>query len=181
MESVMNFLADYYIWFFVGALVLCFALIGFIIDARKKKKNEFKGEEIATSTNTTENVQTPTSTEPQVVGTTVEVGGEATLGTQNTVSDSTMEINDIPIAPTSPVAPETKVEFYSGPVEMPTAEPAPMNTPNPEPTSTVTIGEPISFDNTASSVAEPVVPVQPVQGTVSTPQPENTNNQNNIN
>ena len=44
MNSVMNFLADYYIWFFVAALLLSFALIGFIIDTKKKQKNEFKGD-----------------------------------------------------------------------------------------------------------------------------------------
>ena len=44
MENVMNFLADNYIWFFVAAGILCFALIGFIIESRKKQKNEFKGD-----------------------------------------------------------------------------------------------------------------------------------------
>ena len=40
MESVMSFLADNYIWFFVVAGVLCFALIGFIIDSKKKGDEE---------------------------------------------------------------------------------------------------------------------------------------------
>ena len=44
MDSVMNFLADNYIWFFVAAGVLLFALIGFIIDSKKKQKSEFKGD-----------------------------------------------------------------------------------------------------------------------------------------
>lgn len=176
MESVMNFLADYYIWFFVGAVVLCFALIGFIIDARKKKKNEFKGEAI-NEPNTQNVTPTPVSNEPQVVGNTVNVGGEATLGTTNTVSDSTMEINDIPMAPTNPQVEEpAKVEFYAGPVEMPTVEQAPVNNTIPTSNETATIGEPISFDN--SAVSQPVAPeVAPVQqDTV-----QNTNNQNNIN
>lgn len=176
MESVMNFLADYYIWFFVGAVVLCFALIGFIIDARKKKKNEFKGEAITEPVNNV-NVQTPVANEPQVVGNTVNMGGEATLGTQNTVSDTTMEINDIPIATPKVEVPEQKVEFYSGPVEMPAAEPAPINNVQTNPTPTATIGEPISYDN-ATTVATPVTPIEPVQ----TVQPvENSNNENNIN
>ena len=170
MESVMNFLADYYIWFFVGALVLCFALIGFIIDARKKKKNEFKGGTIEeTTATTTTNVQTPTN-EPQVVGSTVNVGGEATLGVTNTVSDSTMEINDIPMAPQPQAVPEeTKVEFYQGPVEMPTAQPAPIsNETTAMPSQPVTIGEPISFD---ANAVQPAMPTQQ----------ENTNNTNNLN
>lgn len=175
MESVMNFLADYYIWFFVGAIVLCFALIGFIIDARKKKKNEFKGEAIS-EPNTQNAPATPVSNEPQVVGSTVNVDG-ATLGTSNTVSDSTMEINDIPMAPTTPQVEEpAKVEFYAGPVEMPTVEQAPVNNMAPTSNETSTIGEPISFDNSAVTqpVTQEVAPVQ--QDTI-----QNTNNQNNIN
>ncbi len=174
MESVMNFLADYYIWFFIGALVLCFALIGFIIDARKKKKNEFKGEAIA-EPNVTENVQQVTNNQPQVVGNTVNMEGEATLGSTNTVSDSTMEINDIPMTSTNPV-PETKVEFYSGPVEMPTAEPAPVNNEVSNQAQTAaTIGEPISFDtNVQTTNPAPMQNVTPNSET-------NTNNPTNMN
>lgn len=40
MEEVLSFLADNYKWFMIGAAVLLFALIGFIVDGRKKKKNE---------------------------------------------------------------------------------------------------------------------------------------------
>lgn len=175
MESVMNFLADYYIWFFVGALVLCFALIGFIIDARKKKKNEFKGEAITEPTNVAPTATTQTTNEPQVVGNTVNVGGEATLGANtNTVSDSTMEINDIPMAPTTQT-PETKVEFYSGPVEMPTPEPAPVESaPIAEQPSSVTIGEPISFNSVPTQA-----PVEPTQTTETPNVTDNTNNPNN--
>lgn len=100
MDSVMNFLADNYIWFFVAAGVLLFALIGFIIDSKKKQKSEFKGESIE------ENKE-----EPVVVGETTSVGGEAVLGSsslnnestseiaeQSSPSENTMEINDIPLA-----------------------------------------------------------------------------------
>ncbi|NLC47999.1 MAG: hypothetical protein GX758_01385 [Tenericutes bacterium] len=40
MEVVLSFLADNFKWFMIGAAVLLFALIGFIVDGRKKKKNE---------------------------------------------------------------------------------------------------------------------------------------------
>lgn len=46
MESVMVFLSENYLYFFIAAIVLCFALIGFLIDSSRKKKNEFKGESI---------------------------------------------------------------------------------------------------------------------------------------
>lgn len=37
MENVLNFLADYYLYFMIGAVVLLFALIGFAVQGRKKK------------------------------------------------------------------------------------------------------------------------------------------------
>lgn len=135
MNSVMNFLADYYIWFFVAALLLSFALIGFIIDTKKKQKNEFKGESIETTNST------PTST-PEVIGETVNVGAEAVLGGNNTttlesinpapVSDETMEINDIPFNEVS-----TPVESVNS-VPEPTMQ---------APTESVTIGSPITSED----------------------------------
>ena len=40
MDKVLSFLADNYKWFMLAAVVLLFALIGFIVDGKKKKKNE---------------------------------------------------------------------------------------------------------------------------------------------
>ena len=136
MNSVMNFLAGYYIWFFVAALLLSFALIGFIIDTKKKQKNEFKGESIETPNNA------PAST-PEVIGQTVNVGPEAVLGGNNTtttlesinpapVSDETMEINDIPFNDVS-----TPVENVNQ-----TVEPI-----NQTPTENITIGSPITSED----------------------------------
>lgn len=136
MNSVMNFLADYYIWFFVAALLLSFALIGFIIDTKKKQKNEFKGESIETTNNA------PTST-PEVIGETVNVGPEAVLGGNNNtttlesinpapVSEETMEINDIPFNEVS-----TPVENVNQ-----TVEPI-----NQTPTENITIGSPITSED----------------------------------
>ena len=156
MESVMDFLAEYYIWFFVAAGILCFALIGFIIDARKKKKNEFKGESISEVAQVQNTVPTESS---EVVGSTVNVGGEATLGTVNNNQsvEATMEINDIPMAPSVPTSENTPIEFYSGPVEMPAAQPAPTPIDNQivnNSQQAPIIGEPISVDNTVQSQVE---------------------------
>ena len=136
MNSVMNFLADYYIWFFVAALLLSFALIGFIIDTKKKQKNEFKGESIETPNNA------PAST-PEIVGETVNVGPEAVLGGNNNtttlesinpapVSEETMEINDIPFNDVS-----TPVENVNQ-----TVEPI-----NQTPTENITISSPITSED----------------------------------
>ena len=99
MESVMNFLAEYYIWFFVAAIVLCFALIGFIIDSKKKQKGEVKNNtldstpEMSIPVNNTmdmnnglENTVTKTESAPNMIGNNEPVN-----------MDATMEINDIPI------------------------------------------------------------------------------------
>ena len=40
MDSILSFLADNYKWFMLAAVILLFALIGFIVDGKKKKKNE---------------------------------------------------------------------------------------------------------------------------------------------
>lgn len=136
MNSVMNFLADYYIWFFVAALLLSFALIGFIIDTKKKQKNEFKGESIETPNNA------PAIT-PEVIGQTVNVGPEAVLGGNNNtttlesinpapVSEETMEINDIPFNDVS-----TPVENVNQTVE-------PINQTH---TENITIGSPITSED----------------------------------
>lgn len=40
MDTLLNFLADHYLWFMIGAGFLLLALIGFMADGRKKKKAE---------------------------------------------------------------------------------------------------------------------------------------------
>lgn len=105
MESVMNFLSEYYIWFFVAAIVLCFALIGFIIDSKKKQKGEVKNNtldstpEMSIPVNNTmdmnnglENTVTKTESASNMIGNNEPVN-----------MDATMEINDIPINNTTNV------------------------------------------------------------------------------
>lgn len=49
MDAILNFLADNYKWFMGGAIVLLIALIGFVVDGKKKKnKNEELPENTAT-------------------------------------------------------------------------------------------------------------------------------------
>ena len=49
MDAILNFLADNYKWFMGGAIVLLIALIGFVVDGKKKKN---KSEELPESTAT---------------------------------------------------------------------------------------------------------------------------------
>lgn len=40
MDTILSFLADNYKWFMIGSAVLLLALIGFIVDGKRKKKEE---------------------------------------------------------------------------------------------------------------------------------------------
>lgn len=148
MESVINFLADYYIWFFVAAGVLCFALVGFIIESKKKDKNTFKGESISTneqpvpSTPVKNAVPTETASvtnepQPELAETVQPTPAEpisAHLETpempENVVTEDTMEINDIPLKEEE----KTPIEFYSESTGINNNEVTPISeTPNEQP------------------------------------------------
>lgn len=47
MDKILDFLANNYIYFLIGAGVLFFALIGFIVDLKKKNKPEEGNGEVA--------------------------------------------------------------------------------------------------------------------------------------
>ncbi len=47
MDSILNFLADNYIWFMCGAGVLLLALIGLIVDGKKHKNKEAANNNVA--------------------------------------------------------------------------------------------------------------------------------------
>ena len=106
MESVMNFLAENYIWFFVAAGVLLFALIGFAIDSKRKNKSEFKGETIE------EKKEVPTET----IDLTNELKGEEVK--EDKVED--LDLNN---------SEEVKLEEVSEPesIETPSFEEVPVN------------------------------------------------------
>ena len=65
MESIFNFLADNYIYFMIAAGILAIALIGFLIDGKKKqKKEEIAGVPTMQAMNTQNTVQ-PTVAQTQ--------------------------------------------------------------------------------------------------------------------
>lgn len=156
MESIMNFLADNYIWFFVAAGILCFALIGFVIESRKKQKNEFKGESIEE----TKTEETPVAS-VETTNTPVEplnsVNDTKTSTLENTMVISESPINSEPIVEPKP----SGIEYYSGPIEMP------INVPKVEPM-------PETIEEINTPVVEPIV-----ESTVSY-EKENNFNTNNI-
>ena len=44
MDKLLNFLADNYVYFMIGAVILLFALIGFFVDGKRKKKKALEAE-----------------------------------------------------------------------------------------------------------------------------------------
>ena len=104
MEKILNFLSVNYIWFFVGAAVLIFALIGFLVQSKKRKKDsEFKGESVPESQPTNPVSEQPVQ-EPAME--TVEI------------NEPVMPINDVPIE--EPANTE-KIEFLSNISDIPQA------------------------------------------------------------
>lgn len=168
MENVMNFLADNYIWFFVAAGVLFFALIGFIIESRKKQKNEFKGESIEENTKTTNNSEpvventTPTPVEPIMPINNVENTPNTINNEQPAIStplNSAIEENENKET-TEPRA-SSGIEYYNGPIEMPINAPIPE--PMPEPIES--ISEPQVVNNFESSITNETIEPTRIQPT----------------
>ena len=114
MEKVMNFLAENYIWFFVAAGVLLFALIGFLIEGKNKNKSEFKGESINTSEPVAPVAPVKEESNEEILD------FEATAPTETAAPTANPEIVENVNVQSAP-APET-VSF-----ETPTLEEAPVN------------------------------------------------------
>ena len=68
MDNILSFLADNYKWFMLAAVLLLFALIGFIVDGKKKKKNE----EVVPVPNADAQAQAATTTPAEEQGLVIE-------------------------------------------------------------------------------------------------------------
>lgn len=153
MDAILNFLADYYIYFMIGAGVLLLALVGFIVDGKnKKKKNQ---EVVPTAPVTPEAGQTaqpetvlPEAAPMQATADTVTPVEEPSLsGLESTPTEPTLTIENSE----TPASEEPTLVIGETPTigETPSAEPAVAEEP------TLVIGETPSVEPT--SVAEPVV------------------------
>ncbi|MBQ4262880.1 MAG: hypothetical protein IJB83_01375 [Bacilli bacterium] len=127
MESIFNFLADNYIYFMIAAGILAIALIGFLIDGKKKqKKEEIAGVPTMQAMNTQNTVQ-PTVAQTQTEQPNAQVVNE------ELVAEPTLTFDE----PANQVEPESIFNI-------------------PEPTNAPTIGEPITMPATQEVVSEPV-------------------------
>lgn len=171
MENVMNFLADNYIWFFVAAGVLFFALIGFIIESKKKTKSEFKGESIDNSV--IESNLTPledSNSNVEVINSNVNLSNTENNNILEPVVNTTLgENNSI-----EEIKPR---EVLNSSVEVP------INVPTPEPMPEVseTIVETPVINNTFSTITpEEITPIKPISTIGETISYEQATNNDNI-
>ena len=122
MENVMNFLAENYIYFFVAAGILLFALLGFLVDSKKKKDKEFKGEEVKPGeTAIAQTLSTPLDNSSlanpdnlnaleEDLNSNLQNIAEVNTINQTPAIEQTMEINDIPmVMPEEVIIEETPV------------------------------------------------------------------------
>lgn len=132
---MLDFLSENYIWFFVAAVVLLFALIGFIVEGKKKKNKEFKGESVQ---ETAQNMQNTAGLEVNDIPVT------------ETVQPQPMEQVSIEPQPVQNISePQTIGETNTLNTPHTTSEVAPNENQN------ITIGEPIQMKS------EPVIPTAP--------------------
>ena len=146
---MLDFLSENYIWFFVAALVLLFALIGFIVEGKKKKNKEFKGDSVeesktpvtdievndipvAEKTNEASSAQTvslDSVTEPQPISENItptepidkEKEQTPEVETQSATIGSPIEMKNEPVIPTAPES------FYDEPLIPDNNQEKPMN------------------------------------------------------
>ena len=89
MDKVLNFLADNYILLMVIGVVLLIALIGFVVEGKKKKKDEGT---IDNSQNVTaENNVNTLNTDTNVVNTENTVNTDVNLNTNETIAEPTLD------------------------------------------------------------------------------------------
>ena len=77
MDNILSFLADNYKWFMLAAVLLLFALIGFIVDGKKKKKNE----EVVPVPNADAQAQAATTVAPTTANASTEPAAPAPAAT----------------------------------------------------------------------------------------------------
>ncbi len=133
---MLDFLSENYIWFFVAAIVLLFALIGFIVEGKKKKSKEFKGESV------NENVENINNASG------LEVNDIPVAETLNNISNE----------PTVPVESATEPQTIAETNTMETLQGVNVSeqtSPSTNENQSVTIGEPIEMKS------EPVIPTAP--------------------
>ena len=185
MDSVLNFLADYYFIFLGVSVVLLIALIGFIAGSRKKAP------EVQTASDTAQ----PDLNQSEPMG--VSIDEVAPQTPEVTVSVQPMDSEVTPVVEPTPSVNNINADIPLPPEEVKSEAPtliiedpsAPTSAPAPEVAPTPVVSEVVAPTPVASEPVTPAAPVTPAPGQslfeVSTPQTQqslfevpNNNNQN---
>lgn len=173
MEGLLNFLADYYIWFAGVSVFFAFALIGLVYESKKKKKAENKTADAVTQP--VQAAPAPQTANPGVIvadNTQGEVvAGQPTLSgleanTDNfnnlneTAQPQTLVIDDNGQTPAPAAGPSVNIDGTgqaTGDTPAPSAEPTlVIDDPNAAPSAEPTL---VIEDPNAAPAAETVQPV----------------------
>ncbi len=195
MDKLLNFLADNYVYFMIGAVILLFALIGFFVDGKRKKKKAMEAEtqnvgmqsvasqptnEVPTNVNVEPNAFVNTPVQPQEEKLVIE---EPSLNRTTNLEEEINQINnqEPSLNFATPTNESVPVQAPSEPVidVAPASNPesifdAPAVVPAPSP-----VQEPIM-----APAPEAVVAPTPIEQPLQTPAPapvqtpENLNNNN---
>ena len=187
MEGLLNFLADYYIWFAGVSVFFAFALIGLVYESKKKKKAENKTADAVTqpvqaapaAPTDNQGVIVANNTQDEVVAT-----GQPTLTGLEANTDNFNNLNEVS-------QPQTVVIDDNGQTPAPTAEPSVVidgngqatgDAPAPAAEPTLVIEDPnaapsaeptlVIEDPNAAPAAEEVQPVGAAPAEAAPAQPE---------
>lgn len=162
MDKVLNFLADNYILLMVIGVVLLIALIGFVVEGKKKKKDEGT---IDNSQNVTaENNVNTLNTDTNVVNTENTVNTDVSLNTSKTIAEPTLDFGT-PNTNQTEVTQGNNVNngLNAGPVTLEAQTEMPVNDVNAQVVPNIVESEPTALDfGTPTNTATEPVATEPV-------------------
>lgn len=158
MDKVLNFLADNYILLMVIGVVLLIALIGFVVEGKKKKKDE--GTIVNSQNVTAENNVNTLNTDTNVVNTENTVNTDVSLNTSETIAEPTLDF-ETPNTNQTEVTQDNNVNngLNAEPVTLEAQTEMPVNDVNAQVVPNIVESEPtaLDFGTPANTVNEPVV------------------------
>ena len=162
MDKVLNFLADNYILLMVIGVVLLIALIGFVVEGKKKKKDEGT---IDNSQNVTaENNVNTLNTDTNVVNTENTVNTDVSLNTSETIAEPTLDFGT-PNTNQTEVTQDNNVNngLNAEPVTLEAQTEMPVNDVNAQVVPNIVESEPTALDfGTPTNTATEPVATEPV-------------------
>lgn len=167
MDKVLNFLADNYILLMVIGVVLLIALIGFVVDGKKKKKDE--GTIVNSQNVTAENNVNTLNTDTNVVNNENAVNTDVNLNTSETIAEPTLDFGT-PNTNQTEVTQDNNVNngLNAGPVTLEAQTEMPINDVNAQVVPNIVESEPtaLDFGTPTNTATEPVVNEPVINGPV---------------